>query len=123
MAFGERLRELRNEKGLRQEDVGKIVGVVKSAVSQWESGERTPDAFTLQNLADYFSVTIDYLLGRTDISRSPDDPRDPTPTEIEKVIRDAQINFDGAPLTDEDKEDVIGFIKMALRMKKRKQQK
>lgn len=86
MTFGERLFQLRNEHGLRQEDIGKIVGVVKSAVSQWESGGRTPDPNTLQRLADYFKVTVDYLLGRTNTKNSSSDNNDDP--ELEALFRD-----------------------------------
>lgn len=65
--FGERLKGLREEKGLRQEDIGTIVGVGKSTISQYESGKRQPDPLTLQKIADYFSVTLDYLFGRNDL--------------------------------------------------------
>jgi transcriptional regulator with XRE-family HTH domain len=87
MSFGDRLRELRTEKELRQEDLGKIVGVVKSTVSQWESGERTPDASTLLKLADFFKVSIDFLLDLTKYNL-----RDEALEEWNEVIKKA-INY------------------------------
>lgn len=62
--FGERLRELREDKGLRQEDVGALFGFGKSTVSQWESGKSQPEFKIVVKLADYFNVSVDYLLGR-----------------------------------------------------------
>ncbi len=50
------------------------------------------------------------------------DPDEPTPQEIEEVIRKADLQFDGAPLTEEDKEDIIGFIRVALKAIKRKRE-
>ncbi|NPV92681.1 MAG: helix-turn-helix transcriptional regulator [Firmicutes bacterium] len=73
MPFGDRLRDLRNENDLKQKDLGKIIGVAKSTVSQWESGGRTPDASTLIKLADFFKVSVDYLLDRTNYSLMGDD--------------------------------------------------
>lgn len=65
--FGDRLKLLRNEKdSLTQEKLGKVFNVLKGAVSNWENGNRFPDESTLIKLADYFNVSVDYLLGRTD---------------------------------------------------------
>lgn len=66
MSLGERLRELREAKGYRQEDIGNVLHLGKSAISLWESGKRTPSPQMLQRLADFFGVSVDYLLGRTD---------------------------------------------------------
>ena len=63
MSIGARLRILREEKGLRQEDVGNYLAVQKSTVSQWENDVRTPDSATIVKLAKFFGVTTDYLLG------------------------------------------------------------
>ncbi|MFC6038394.1 helix-turn-helix domain-containing protein [Paenisporosarcina macmurdoensis] len=63
---GDILRKLRKEKKLTQEQLGKIINVTKVSVSGYESGNRSPDNDTLQDIANYFEVTTDYLLGRTD---------------------------------------------------------
>lgn len=64
--LGERLKKLRTNKKLTQEQLGKIVNVTKVSISGYENGNRTPDTETLQNLANFFEVSTDYLLGRTD---------------------------------------------------------
>ena len=61
-----RLRELRTKRGLTQADVAKITGLRDSTVRMWELGKSEPRVRTLIILADYFGVTIDYLVGRTD---------------------------------------------------------
>lgn len=66
MKFAEILREERSQLGLNQVEFAKIFNVTKQTVSNWENGNRTPDTATLSKLADYFEVTVDYLLGRTD---------------------------------------------------------
>ncbi|MBC7340864.1 MAG: helix-turn-helix transcriptional regulator [Clostridia bacterium] len=66
MTFGERLKKIRTERGLRQEDIGKVVHVGKSTVSQWESNTHVPDLETVAKIADHLNISIDYLLGRTD---------------------------------------------------------
>lgn len=64
--FSERIKELRKEKGLSQEEVGSIIGVKKYAVYSYEKGRACPDMKGLIALAEYFDVSMDYLAGRTD---------------------------------------------------------
>ncbi len=64
--FAQRLRELRTSRKLSQQDLADIVGKTQQAVNLWEKGENEPGYETLKKLADLFSVTVDYLLGRTD---------------------------------------------------------
>lgn len=62
--LSENLRKERVEKGLTQVELAKIFNVSKQTVSNWESGKRTPDAKTIEELADFYKVTVDHLLGR-----------------------------------------------------------
>ena len=64
--FGKILQELRKERYLTGEELGKILNVTKVAISNWENGNRMPDNLTISHIADYFEVSVDYLLGRTD---------------------------------------------------------
>ena len=66
MKFAEILKEERLQLGLNQVEFAKIFNVTKQTVSNWENGNRNPDSATLSKIADYFSVSVDYLLGRTD---------------------------------------------------------
>lgn len=61
-----RLRELRQENGLRQKDVAEQIGVCTASYGFYENWVNKPDPETLVKLADFFGVTIDYLLGRSD---------------------------------------------------------
>lgn len=64
--FAERLKQLRKEKkGLTQEMVAKQIGIAKTTYSAYEQGKRQPDYDTLNRLAKYFNVSVDYLLGNT----------------------------------------------------------
>jgi len=63
---GERLKQLRKEKNLTQSELGNKINVTKVSISGYESGNRTPDTDTLQRIADFFEVSTDYLLGRTE---------------------------------------------------------
>ena len=64
--FAERIRTLRSEQNITQDALGKIVGVKRYSVSGYEKGNNFPEGPVLIALADYFGVSIDYLLGRTD---------------------------------------------------------
>lgn len=59
-----RLAELRKQKKITQESLGKSFNVSRHAVTMWEAGESQPDYQTLIKLADFFDVSTDYLLGR-----------------------------------------------------------
>lgn len=61
-----RLKTLRSEKKLTQKQLAEKINVTHVSISGYESGNRSPDTDTLQRLADFFEVSTDYLLGRTD---------------------------------------------------------
>ena len=63
--FNIRLKELRHEKGLTQDELGKILNVSGKTIGTWERDSRQPNIETINELADFFGVTADYLLGRT----------------------------------------------------------
>lgn len=65
--FAERLKSLRTTKGLSQADFAKQIKISKSSVNMYERGEREPSFKTLEQIADYFNVDMDYLLGKSDI--------------------------------------------------------
>ena len=64
--FPERLTILRTNRQLRQRELAKCLHVSTSAISNYEQSLRYPDIDMLIRIADYFDVTTDYLLGRTD---------------------------------------------------------
>jgi len=70
--LGERLALLRKEKGLTQEELAQALNITRSALSLYEIGKRDPDTETLRKIAEFFNVTVDFLLGRTDI-RNPEE--------------------------------------------------
>ena len=61
--FGERLKQLRREKNLTQEQLADVFGVARNSIFSYETGRRIPDIEVLKSYAEYFGVTSDYLLG------------------------------------------------------------
>jgi len=60
------LKTLREQKGLGQKELAAAIKVSQPTISDWENGRKTPSAKSTAKLADYFQVTVDYLLGRCD---------------------------------------------------------
>lgn len=65
-----RIKLLRNEKGLSQKGLGEILNIPRGTIAAWETGDRTPELAAVSKLSDYFRVTMDYLLGRSNIHGS-----------------------------------------------------
>lgn len=63
-----RLKELRKQKGLTQEELGNIIHVNKMTYNGYENENRQPTIETLCKIADYYGVTLDYLVGRNFVS-------------------------------------------------------
>lgn len=102
-----RLKQLREELGINQTTFSKQLGFGQSTVSNWENGNRVLDVNTATMLAKFFDVSVDYLLGNSDI-------REKTPSE-------EGVNFDNftyalfdetKDLTDADKEMLLNMAKM-----------
>ena len=65
-AFKSRLKALRTSKGMTQDDLSEKLKISRSTIGMYERGNRQPDFDTLELIADFFNVDIDYLLGRSD---------------------------------------------------------
>ena len=103
----EKVRELARKKGLSlnqvEEKLGYSINTLYSLKRQKVSSER------LQEIADYFNVSTDYLLGRTDNPAIAGNSLVNEPDDIDKIIDHAML-FDGKPLTDEDRRAIRGII-------------
>ena len=62
--FGKNLRSLRLSENISQNKLGENLGVCNQTVSFWEIGKREPDLDTLLKIAEYFNVSVDFLLGK-----------------------------------------------------------
>ena len=112
-----RLRLLRKNENLTMKELGAIVGVSESTISLYETGKREPDYDMLNKFADYFGVTVDYILGRDDIKaekpalQNERDPKDAFTYAMQNECRD---------LTDEDKALLISMAKQLSSARKAK---
>lgn len=73
--FSQVIKNLRKEKGLTQQELANIVGITATGVSYWESGNAVPNTETLNKLANYFGVTVNFLLGVKDKIEMEDNSR------------------------------------------------
>lgn len=65
MCFAERLQELREDKSISRKELSRILNITISALGMYERGRREPNIEMLIKLADYFNVSLDFLVGRT----------------------------------------------------------
>ncbi len=66
MEFGELLAKLRKERGILQKELANYLNVTVATISNYEKGVHSPDIYTLVQIADFFDVSTDYLLQRTE---------------------------------------------------------
>lgn len=93
-----RLKELRLSRGLLQSDIAKVINKSERTVGFYETGERDMGTETLGVLADFFGVSVDYILGRDTITE---------PIEIAASMKD---KADLSQMSDKDKEYILDLI-------------
>lgn len=98
MQFGDRLKELREEKDIKQSELAKIFNISASTIGMYEQNRRTPDYSILSSIADFFDVSVDFLLGRTNIRN------------YEENTIAAHTDNRTQQLSDEDKKQLDDFI-------------
>ena len=104
-----RIRQLRNEKEINQDVIGKLLGLEVAGVSKLETG-RVPlkDEYIIK-LADFFGVSTDYLLGKSDV-------RNPEDIEVDKdKLKIGLSAKDYSNITDEQKKQIEDFAKFVLK--------
>lgn len=131
--FSVRLKELRKERRLTQKQLAQILFVDDTSISKYENGKNGPENVILQQMADYFNVSIDYLLGRTD-NRNSSNNEGWTPTltnkdnlDIEKALNrtleslESQegLMLSGSPVDEDDWELLKAAIQNGLEYAKK----
>ncbi|MBE3586642.1 MAG: helix-turn-helix transcriptional regulator [Thermoanaerobacter sp.] len=131
--FPQRLKNLRKARNIYQKELAAAIGVKPGTVAAWEAGHRVPELGLATKLADFFNVSVDYLLGRTDDPRPVDKIISPesgagtkrtlkdkifdttyTPTEVdlEELLEVANIRFMGERMAREDREKLLQIAKI-----------
>lgn len=123
--FNERLRELRNKDNKSIRKTAEILNVSRTTLSRYERGERSPNKEFLEKAADYYGVSVDYLLGRSDMKNIEEKVKAMVPNgtlelldrEDKEFLRDLVQDEQRQLLMREtrgmDKEDLAKFIRMA----------
>ena len=121
-----KIKDLANEKGVSLSELERSIGISNGSISKWEKS--SPKADTLQKVADYFNVSVDYLLGRTN-KRNYYELTEKDEKNIEKQLQEMINDLENAPILfysekntdefdDETKELLKESLKHALRIAK-----
>lgn len=120
--FATRLKELRLKRGLTQKELAQKLNMQNTAISKYELNQRKPDTETLLEIANFFNISIDYLLGNTD-KKEPNTEND-IPQEYsdkykvtkkdlkqhDEVLEHAQAFMMDDKVGEEDKEKLVAVI-------------
>ncbi len=118
--FAERLKTERKNNNINQTQLAEKLYLDRSSISKYESGKQIPETPTLEKLADFFDVSIDYLLGKTDIRNYDDN------SSLDSINKNLNVNnlktlaahFDEEEFTEDDLDDIENFIKFIVSKKK-----
>ncbi len=118
--------KLRDEKGVKDATVAASTGITKSTFSDWKSGRSEPKRDKLQKIADYFGVTIDFLMTGKEADENALTSRDER--DIEKILEQTRtqllnqegLMFDGDPASPEAVESIISAMQIGMELAKKK---
>ena len=102
--LAKKIRELRNEKGISQSSLANHLGLTQQAIAKWEKGIAEPDSVTLNKLASFFNVSVDFLLGRTNVRNPNNNTDEDFPDDVKVLMRSV------SKLTDKQKEIVKRLV-------------
>lgn len=98
MTVFDRVKELADKHGMSIGDVEERVGMGQNAIYKWKRQKAATDKLVL--VADYFNVSVDYLLGRDEKNQQ---------TDLDKMLENV-MSFDGKPMTDNDREAIRAYL-------------
>lgn len=110
--FADILKNLRKNKGLTQVQFAEIFNISSGTIAMWETNKRIPDTSMLIKIAEYFGVTVDYLLGNSN------NPIVPSDTQLEDVYLSLAKSAQDEGIDPEDIKLAIETIKAMKRQKK-----
>lgn len=123
--LGNRLKNLRKSLNMTQEELANKIGLSRSAYSHLENERNEPDTETLNKLASFHNVSVDYLLGRTPVKNINGDFSEQEETDIQKEverlmsdIKNGNYILEGEELSEDAKESLRGAFENAVRTAK-----
>lgn len=138
--LGERLTQLRKARELTQQQMADKLHMSRGTYAQYEINRRIPEYGTLEKMADFFEVSIDYLVGRTNNKKGATTSEAPATDEEkdvdeavdeliryldvlgltnEEIIKRMNFEVDGLPLSEDEADEFIEFVRVKRLMKKR----
>ena len=116
MHYGQRIATLREKRGWTQDELSKLLGISRAALSHYEKNRREPDFDTLTKLADLLKVSIDYLVGRTTNPNSHLDDSvrafaDQLELSDEVILAKFSLTIDGTQLSLDEARRFIAFVR------------
>jgi transcriptional regulator with XRE-family HTH domain len=113
--LSKRLIELRKKKRITQMEISKKLGIARSTYAGYENGDRKPDSEMIIKLANYFGVSIDYLLCRTDDPTPPIEEKEKINImDLKKALMEKELTWGGQKLKKEDQEVLRKIILAVL---------
>jgi transcriptional regulator with XRE-family HTH domain len=118
-------QKLRDERGLKDSDVAREASVSKSTFSDWKVGRSKPGIKKLQKIADFFGVTVDYLMtGKEDEQKEKDNTGDLKQKfeELKELLESGKmqpLRYDGQPIDDNTKELLLKQVEISMAMMKK----
>lgn len=120
--------KLRDERKVKDADVVKETGITKSTFSDWKNGRSKPKQEKLQKIADYFGVTVDYLMTGKETTENNAPLTRKDEREIEKILEQTKVQllsqeglmFDGEPASPEAIESILSAMQIGMEMAKKK---
>ncbi|MFR0534424.1 helix-turn-helix domain-containing protein [Limosilactobacillus reuteri] len=108
--MGDRIAELRSNAHMSQFQLAKVLGIGTSTLGMYETNKRKPSPKVLKHIADYFNVSTDYLLGRSN------NEKEKKGLSLDEAV-DSVMSFDGRPVTDHDRQMMKSLWKSYLENK------
>jgi len=124
MTIGERIKNLRIERGYDQSAICEYLNIEQSTLSNYENDRRTPKLDMIAKFADFYGVTTDYLLGRekpsVELSRKDKIEIDEYLDKFEnELLSQSGLMFNGEPMTQESREKLISAMRIGAEMAKK----
>ena len=112
--FGNRLKELRKNKGYTQQELAKLIGISASSIGMYEQGRREPENAVLSRICQVLDTTTDYLIGFSSDTPAKNQDVNQAIDDFTNMLRSQQgLMFKGEPLSEQDREKIVIAIKSA----------